>query len=775
MAKEMIISSNRFERKIAILEDGVLVEYYVERAGESEGIVGNIYKGRVTRVLPGMQSAFVDIGLDRDAFLYVSDVFDIEDMEVEFEPAGEAERASASGRTPPSTEPSFADVEQIIEALAETKPSRPARRRRVEEPSEEALTEEIADLVESITADLPPPGGEPAGEEEKEVASEVDLKDAIVEEKIIEAIHQEEALIEPTEDVVESEHRIGSFSLPLTSGTKRRRIVDDAPAMTPESVEELAPSPAESSEEMDARSVETQPPSSEGVPPPSEGPQPPTSVEVMEHAGGTVSALSAEEGEGVAPPEEAGSDKPAESAAEDPEPPLPDADASLRYSYKPRAEMANRRRSRRRRHTAAVAEAEPDPVRNEPKGEPTITELLKEGQEILVQIAKEPIGNKGARVTTHIALPGRYLVYMPTSEHVGVSRRITSAAERARLRRLITELKNRERVVGGLIVRTAAEGCSEADLLSDLQYLAHTWNDIRQRAERTKAPALLHRDLDLVERILRDRLSSDFTAIRVDDEEDYTRIVDFVSRFQPKLLNRVKLHTRETPIFEEYGVQAEIEKSIRPRVWLKSGGYIVINQTEALVAIDVNTGKFVGRTSRFEDTITRTNIEAAREIARQIRVRDLGGIIVLDFIDMEERKNRQKVMQVLEEELRKDRAPTKILQFNDFGLVAITRKRVKQSLERTLCEPCPYCHGSGLVKSPQTICLEILEEARRLAMAGERVDGGEALLRVHPEVGRLLRERYAAILHEIEAYLGGPVTIKTDPLLHQEQFDIAIV
>lgn len=772
MAKEMIISSNRFERKIAILEDGVLVEYYVERAGESEGIVGNIYKGRVTRVLPGMQSAFVDIGLDRDAFLYVSDVFDIEDMEVEFEPAGEAERASASSRTPPPTEPSFADVEQIIEALAETKPSRPARRRRAEEPSEAALTEEIADLVESVTADLPPPGGEPAGEEEKEIASEVDLKDAIVEEKIIEALHQEEALIEPPEDVVDSKHRIGSFSLPLTSGTKRRRIVDDAPALTPESAEELAPSPAESSErERDARSVETQPP----IAPSSETPEAPTSVEAMEPAGETVSALSSEEGERVARPEEAGTDTPQESAGESQEPPLPDADASLRYSYKPRAERANRRRPRRRRHTVAVAEAEPNPERNESKGEPTITELLKEGQEIIVQIAKEPIGNKGARVTTHIALPGRYLVYMPTSEHVGVSRRITSAAERARLRRLITELKNRERVVGGLIVRTAAEGCSEAELLSDLQYLAHTWNDIRQRAERVKTPALLHRDLDLVERILRDRLSSDFTAIRVDDEQDYTRIVDFVSRFQPKLLNRVKLHTRETPIFEEYGVQAEIEKSIRPRVWLKSGGYIVINQTEALVAIDVNTGKFVGRTSRFEDTITRTNIEAAREIARQIRVRDLGGIIVLDFIDMEERKNRQKVMQVLEEELRKDRAPTKILQFNDFGLVAITRKRVKQSLERTLCEPCPYCHGSGLVKSPQTICLEILEEARRLAMAGERVDGGEALLRVHPEVGRLLRERYAAILHEIEAYLGGPVTIKTDPLLHQEQFDIAIV
>ncbi len=761
MAKEMIISSNRFERKIAILDDGVLVEYYVERAGETEGIVGNIYKGRVTRVLPGMQSAFVDIGLDRDAFLYVSDVFDIEGMDVEFEPPREAERAPA----PSATESSFADVEEIIEALAESKPSRSARRRRMEEPAAD-----VADMVEGLTADLPAEEG--STDEEKDVTAEVDLKDAIVEEKIIEAIHEEEAIVEPPEETAEPKHRVGSLSLSLMSATKRRRILDDVPAAEPESAGKPSSSAAEGSEAVSrVPDTATEPPCGQGSveAAPSGGPTPPPAS--REDPPSSIPALSFAEGEADAQGERAETVHPGDSSPDGEAPPLPDADASLRSPFKGRAELALRRRSRRRRHTAAVAEAEPDPQ----KSEPTITELLTEGQEIIVQIAKEPIGNKGARVTTHIALPGRYLVYMPTSEHVGVSRRISSAAERGRLRRLVTELKNRQGIGGGLIVRTAAEGCSEAELLGDLNYLAHTWSEIRQRAERLTAPALLHRDLDLVERILRDRLSGDFTAIRVDDEEDYTRIVDFISRFQPKLLNRIKLHTRETPIFEEYGVQAEIEKSIRPRVWLKSGGYIVINQTEALVAIDVNTGKFVGRTGRFEDTITRTNIEAAREIARQIRVRDLGGIIVLDFIDMEERKNRQKVMQVLEEELRKDRAPTKILQFNDFGLVAITRKRVKQSLERTLCEPCPYCHGSGLVKSPQTICLEILEEARRLALARERGDGGEAVLRVHPEVGRLLREKYTAILHEIETYLGQAVTIKTDPLLHQEQFDVAII
>jgi ribonuclease G len=258
----------------------------------------------------------------------------------------------------------------------------------------------------------------------------------------------------------------------------------------------------------------------------------------------------------------------------------------------------------------------------------------------------------------------------------------------------------------------------------------------------------------------------------VDNEFEYERIVDFVNRFAPKLVNRVKLYTKDTPILEHYGVQAEIDKAVKPRVWLKSGGYIVINQTEALVAIDVNTGKFVGKSNRLEDTIVKTNLEAAKEIVRQIRLRDLGGIIVLDFIDMEERKNRAKVMGALEQELRSDRSPSKILQFNDFGLVAITRKRVKQSLERTLCTPCPYCGGGGMVKSPQTVSYEILAEARRISKDVDHHN--EVILRVNPEVAKALRGPERDVLAEIEAYLGGLVSIKSDPTVHQEQFDIAL-
>ena len=397
-----------------------------------------------------------------------------------------------------------------------------------------------------------------------------------------------------------------------------------------------------------------------------------------------------------------------------------------------------------------------------------ISELLKAGQEIIVQIAKEPLGKKGARITSHVALPGRYLVYMPTLDHTGVSRKINSAEERARLRQLVTEAKGSSG--GGFIVRTAAERATTEEIRTDVEFLTRTWSDIKSRSEQRKAPSLLHRDLNLVERILRDYLSSDYTAIWVDSEEEYTKVVDFVSRFQPQLANRVKLYSKETPIFEEFGIQQEIDKGLRPKVWLKSGGYIVINHTEALVAIDVNTGKFVGRGStRLEDTIVRTNLEAVKEIVRQMRLRDLGGIIVIDFIDMEERRNREKVMAALEEALRADRAPSKVLRFNEFGLVAITRKRTKQALERTLCQPCPYCTGSGMVKSIPTLCYEIQTEARKMA---PEIEAGSLTLRVHPEVSKALKTRESSLIEELERWTKKSVIIQADPTLHWEQYDI---
>ncbi len=397
-----------------------------------------------------------------------------------------------------------------------------------------------------------------------------------------------------------------------------------------------------------------------------------------------------------------------------------------------------------------------------------ISEMLKAGQEIIVQIAKEPLGKKGARITSHVALPGRFLVYMPTVDHIGVSRKINSAEERSRLRRLVNEYKGS--FPGGFIVRTAAGHVSDADIRTDVEFLGKTWHEICARSEQRKAPALLHRDLNLVERILRDYLNPEYSSIWIDNEEEFGKVVEFVSRFQPELAGRVKLYTKEAPIFEEFGIQQELDKALRPKVWLKSGGYIVINHTEALVAIDVNTGKFVGRGStRLEDTIVKTNLEAVKEIVRQIRLRDLGGIIVVDLIDMEERRNREKVMHALDDALRADKAPSKVLPFNEFGLVNITRKRTKQALEKVLCQPCPYCTGSGMVKSIPTICYEIQVEAKK--MAGD-LDSQSITLRVNPEIAKALKTREAGLIEDLETATHKNTIIQADPTLHWEQYDI---
>src|SRR6266850_2163664 len=398
-----------------------------------------------------------------------------------------------------------------------------------------------------------------------------------------------------------------------------------------------------------------------------------------------------------------------------------------------------------------------------------ISEMLKAGQDVVIQIAKEPLGKKGARITSHVALPGRFLVYMPTVHHTGVSRKIISAENRSRLRRLVSEAGNS--YPGGFIVRTAAGGATDDEIRTDIDFLGKTWNEIKERSEERKAPALLHRDLDLVERMLRDYVSDDFTAIWIDNEEEYGKVVEFVSRFQPKLVSKVKLYTKETPIFEEFGIQHELDKALRAKVWLKSGGYIVINHTEALVAIDVNTGKFVGKGStRLEDTIVKTNLEAVKEIVRQIRLRDLGGIIVVDFIDMEERRNREKVLSALQQALEEDKAPSKALSFNEFGLVCITRKRTKQALERVLCQPCPYCTGSGMVKSIPTLCYEIQAEARKMAVADH--EGPNLTLRVHPEIAKALKTRESMLIDELEQNSHKHIIIQSDATLHWEQYDI---
>jgi ribonuclease G len=542
MTKEMIISTNGHETRVAILEDDLLAEVFVERE-RNRGVVGNVYKGRVSKVLPGMQSAFVDLGLERDGFLYVSDV--VNTME-------EFERLS--------------------------------------------------------------------GDDE-----------------------------------------------------------DDEPA---------AP------------------------------------------ANGAVGSGASEVVAEAAAPAAAGSE----------------------------------RRGRGGRGGRDRGDRDKGP-------EPKIEELVKEGQDIIVQVAKEPLGTKGARLTSHVTMPGRFLVFMPTVDHVGVSRKISTREERNRLRGIVKEFRSQHQFGGGVIIRTAAEGRPKEDIVSDLQYFHRVWTEMRQKSESSRAPAVVFREASLVAKLLRDLLTDDYTAIRIDDPREHQRIVELLDRIMPGMSAQVKLHDKPFPIFEEYGVQSELDKALKSKVWLKSGGSIVINQTEALVAIDVNTGRYVGKKTagRLEDTIIKTNLEAVKEIVRQIRLRDLGGIIVLDFIDMEEKKNRQKVFQAVEHELRRDRSPSKALQVSDFGLVIVTRKRVKQSLERTLTEPCPYCSGTGTIKSSSTVCYEILSEVKKV---GPDLDGLGVLLRVNPDIARALKDEERGVLRDLKQTLGKDIIVKPDVQLHHEQFDV---
>jgi ribonuclease G len=851
MSKELFISSSSHETKVAVLEDDELVEVFFQRETDA-GLVGNIYKGRVNRVLPGMQSAFVDVGLERDAFLYVSDFFEESDEyeKVSVEPETRAAKpfeepraaAEISGRpaavtfaAEPEAEtvpaPGLPPDDRAIAPAGAAAPAAVPSEQRAAEPKAERPSDRFDHRGRrrrrrgrggryEYRDSRPEPRPEPRpsqpsapsgfellpGESLAKYGQAASTEPAPAEPEIALAPEEPSPTVEVRAAKAAAEVHEPSVETVATEPSEE----EPRPA-SPAMAEEATPAEGEISEDAGEGSVELEErllvgdlrmaplnfqPDSPGLSPTTEEAEPGTeespaetvviasevesASEVLEsedEVDETETILEAEEvtdeAEEAAEVEARGPEEGSEAGAET-EPPSEKAtertytmrESQERPRYAPRRGRRGRGRFGRygRRPEGGPRSEAPRSGNHQPV---QIGEVLKEGQEILVQIAKEPLGTKGARITSHVALPGRYLVYMPTISHIGVSRKIASDEERMRLRR--TVLEHRGPLTGGFIVRTAAAGRSEEELKADLRFLSNLWTEIRARAERNKAPALLHHDLTLVERILRDLLSPQFKAIRVDNEIEYQNTLEFVNRFQPSLVGHVKLHTSDTPLFEAFGVQAEIDKALKPKVWLKSGGYIVINQTEALVAIDVNTGKYVGKTNRLEDTIVKTNIDAVKEIVRQIRLRDLGGIIVIDFIDMDDRRNRIRVVQALEEALRDDRAPTKILSFNEFGLVALTRKRVKQSLERTLSEPCSYCSGSGWIKSTTTICYEILEEARKMA---SQLDGPTLTLRVHPDIAKALKSRDGALLAELESMTRKDVVIKGDASVHQERFEI---
>ena len=403
--------------------------------------------------------------------------------------------------------------------------------------------------------------------------------------------------------------------------------------------------------------------------------------------------------------------------------------------------------------------------RNSRKEKQPIDKLLKEGNPILVQVSKGPIGTKGARITGHVSMPGRNLVYIPGSKTLGVSRQIADERERDRLKNIVSRLKPED---AGFIIRTVAENRSEEDLHSDINYLISLWEDIREKYQTQEAPSLLHSDLNVIFRTLRDLFSSDIKKLVVDHKEEYKEIKNFVRSYLPRYGSVVEHYSRRDPIFDHYNIEMEIERALSPKVWLRSGGSLVINQTEALTAIDVNTGRFVGKESH-EKTILRTNLEAAEEVVYQLQLRNIGGIIIIDFIDMELQQHRQMVYQALKDHLRNDKARSKILQISEMGLVEMTRKRDRENLSRYLCDPCPYCEGTGQIKSNATVSYEIFREIQRCYRKEQK---GSMTIYVHDDVHQHLMNNENESISKLEDESGMPIVFRSSSDLHHEQFEM---
>lgn len=539
MSKQILVNASPYETRVATLEDGEIRQLHIERE-EDRNVVGNIYKGLVKRVLPGMQAAFLELGLERTAFLYVDDIID---------------------------EPFGTDVEYVDE-----------------EADEE--------------------GADPSAPEE------------------------------PIED---------------SGGSEK--------------------------EESQERSEQT--------PRPSRG-----------------------------------------------------------------SRFAGRRRFSRR-----------------PRRQANIQDLLREGQEILVQVAKAPIGTKGARLTTHISLPGRNLVLMPTVKHLGISRRIGSDRERRRLRDIFVK-RIRPRDVG-FIIRTVAENKSFRDLRADADYLMKMWARVKRDSQKKRAPAMIHEDLSLSMRAVRDFFTDEVDTLIIDNAKEYENVIDFIGQFMPRLKARVKLFKGPSQLFEHYGIEAEISRALGKKVWLKSGGYLLIDQSEALTAIDVNTGRYVGSKS-LEETILKTNLEAVKEIAYQLRIRNVGGIIIIDLIDMETPENREKVFYALQDALAADQAKTNILKISELGLVEMTRKRTHEDLVRYLTESCDYCEGRGYHKSTRTICFEIFREIEKESLGTLK----NIVVFASPNVVSRLTKEEKEHVTGLEQKFDKQIHIKQDPNFHIEQFEV---
>lgn len=759
MAKELIINASLPETRIALQEDGKIQEILIERASD-RGIVGNIYKGRVTRVLPGMQAAFVDIGLEKAAFLYVDDVYNHAAAmktrgvtPVTREEREEEEEASAAPMEDMMNEEfseSSSDQDQAL--MDENGPDEATDE--ISEEGEETA-EESGDESPESDDDKPVEMAAAPGEGDEDQASEgaVEAPSSANEssEEGDEGEGAEEAEGESAEASESSEGGAAPADGDRTRrrrrgrrGGKRRRGREGERSFGPASAG--AGSAGNAGNDRPAAEAGSNPGSAYKIPGEEGYPDPyyATLAEKGDLESDRAALAQVETG-----PRGTGTGTPARA-------PRVDAEGN---PIKKRGEFRdNRARDRQIRSSHSGSRGY--------REQANIADLLKEGQEVIVQVAKDPIAAKGARLTCHVSLAGRHLVCMPTVDHVGVSRRIERDDERRRLRQLVDSHRPQGM---GFIVRTASGG-KEPDRLikQDIDYLVGLWSDIQKKSQGLSAPALVYEDLNPVLRSIRDWVNEDIDKIIVDSRFYYNEIKQFAGRVMPSLEPKVELYHGDIPIFDAYGIATELHRSLERKVWLKSGGYIVIDQAEALVAIDVNTGRYVGK-KNLEDTILKTNLEAVEEIAYQLRVRNCGGIIILDLIDMEREENRHRVYRALEDALKKDRARPTIMKISDLGLIEMTRKRTRDTMVRTLCETCTHCEGRGFVKSKQTVAYEVLREMERHGVDREVK---KILVQAHPDVIDILAIDMREVLDQLERRYRKDIYLQAIIDYHNEQFEV---
>jgi ribonuclease G len=717
----LVINCDIRETRVALIENGVIAELQIERAG-ARGTVGNIVLGKVTRVLPGMQAAFIDVGLDRAAFLHVEDLIRPDDFEAylagarkheseeRFEKGDGGKRHGQQSAAAAAATDDDDDDEEIIAPKASTSDAD------VDDDDEDDDAPDSEDAPAGDDDDDDADSDPDATDSDAEDAdSDPDAADSLTDNDAPAGEADDDDLDDDERDVEEEEEEEEPDEEPDAPDP------DDAPAQTEQSTDQRNGQPGQGGGGRRRRRRR--------------GRGRDRDRDRNREGGGADRGAQGQERNGA---ERAG---------------------------RPQQQHQNDRHGRRDRHGRHDRRGGRPSMRSA-RSQP-ITEVVKEGDEVIVQISKEPIGTKGARVTSHVSLPGRYVVYLPTVEHVGISKRIGSSRERGRLREVVEALKPKS---GGLIVRTVAEGLTKKGLKADIGYLVKLWEDVSKKRANAKSPTVLYTELDLVLKTARDLFTDDIENIVIDDKEQYARLVRFVEMFMPARVKDIHLYNGDEPIFDAYGIEDEIARALSRKVQLPSGGYLIIDQAEALTAIDVNTGRYVGKGSRdLEETALKTNLEAVDEIAYQLRFRNIGGLVILDLIDMDDRRNREKVWRALEQRLEKDKAKTTINRISELGLIEMTRKRTRESLGRIIHETCFYCDGTGQVQSKTTIVYEILRQIRR---ERHNLQGYSVLVNAHPAVIDLMLGEEKPAVQEAEKRYMRRIEFNPRTEYHIEQFDL---